>query len=68
MPRNNVIGTERLKISLDPQTKRVLGEIATLGIFGKNEAEVASHLLRDWIWTHREDFREYGIKLVRRKL
>lgn len=62
--RRNQIGTERRKLSLDPQTNRVLVEMAARGIYGKGPTEVASYVIRTWLRENREELKEFGISLV----
>jgi hypothetical protein len=64
--KRNEVATHRCELSLDPQTYRILGAMATLGLYGKNEAEVASFVLRTWLLANRSDLGSLGIKLVRR--
>jgi hypothetical protein len=58
--RNNV-GTVKLQPTVDATTDRVIGEMVQLGIHGTNKAEVASWILRHWIWSNQELLRENGI-------
>jgi len=53
----------KVALSLDPAKNSVLEELAGLGIFGKNKAEVASTILAQWIWDNEEKLRRQGIKL-----
>ncbi len=62
MPRNNRTPTVKVPLSLDPAKNGVLEELAGLGIFGKNKAEVASTILAQWIWDNEEKLRRQGIK------
>ena len=64
MKKRNEVRTERLQLSLDPHTYRVLGEMAEIGLYGKNEAEVASFLLRTWLLANRTELASLGITLV----
>jgi len=50
-------------LSLDPAKNGVLEELAGLGIFGKNKAEVASTILAQWIWDNEEKLRRQGIRV-----
>jgi hypothetical protein len=64
MSRRNRAGTVRVPLSLDPAKNRVLEELADVGIFGKNKAEVASAILAQWIWQNEEKLRRHGITLA----
>jgi hypothetical protein len=63
MPRRNRTSTVRVPLSLDPAKDRVLEQLARLGLFGKNKAEVASTILAQWIWDNEEKLRRHGIRL-----
>lgn len=63
MPRNNRTPTVKVALSLDPAKNGVLEELAGLGIFGKNKAEVASTILAQWIWDNEEKLHRQGIEL-----
>ncbi len=67
MPRRNRTPTVRVPLSLEPATNAVLEDLATLGIFGKNKAEVASALLAQWIWDNEDKLSRRGIQLPRKK-
>jgi hypothetical protein len=41
----NASGTEQVTLSLSEESVRVLRELAVLGIYGKNEAEVAGRFV-----------------------
>jgi len=66
MKKRNEVATHRCELSLDPHTYGILGAMAALGLYGKNEAEVASFVLRTWLLANRSDLGSLGIKLVRR--
>jgi Arc/MetJ-type ribon-helix-helix transcriptional regulator len=62
----NRVGTIRPKLSLDPQTSRVLDDMVGAGIYGKTQSEVASYLIRTWLRENREELKEFGIPLVKK--
>lgn len=64
--RENRIGTARPKLSLDEQTQRVLEDMVLAGIYGKTISEVASYLIRTWLREHREELKEFGVRLVKK--
>ena len=68
MPERNEVKTERLQLSLDVQTYRILTEMAAIGPYGKNEAEVGSFVLRTWILANRTELSELGIRISGRRL
>jgi|HubBroStandDraft_4_1064222.scaffolds.fasta_scaffold1249905_2 hypothetical protein len=67
MTRRNRTGTVRLLVSLDTSTDGILEDLACAGIFGKNKAEVALKIIREWIWSNEEKLTRHGIKLFKRK-
>lgn len=66
MKTRNEVGTKRLQLSLDPQTYRILNEMAGVGLYGKSEGEVGSFVLRTWILGNRRDLQDLGIRVIRR--
>lgn len=65
-PRNE-IGTKRLQLSLDPNTYRILTEMAGVGLYGKSEGEVGSFVLRTWILANRDVLGDLHIQVVRKR-
>jgi hypothetical protein len=63
MPRRNVIASKKLQVSVDATTDRVLEDMVPLGIHGKNKSEVASWIIREWIWHAQERLERNGIAL-----
>jgi len=66
MSRRNRTETIKVPLSLDPTTNVILEDLAHIGLFGKNKAEVASSILRDWIWRNEEKLERHGIRLTRK--
>jgi hypothetical protein len=66
MARRNRTATIKVPLSLDPTTNVILEELAHIGLFGKNKAEVACSILRAWIWANEEKLLRQGVKLVAR--
>ncbi len=64
MARQNGIPTVRLQVSLDAITDQVLQKMVPVGIHGKNKSEVASWILRQWIWHNQEDLSRVGVLIV----
>jgi hypothetical protein len=62
--RKNRVGTIKLPLSLDPTLNRVLEELASGGIFGKNKAEVAVSILWKWLWDNEDKLGRQGVRLV----
>ncbi len=63
MARKNAVGTVRFTVSVDPTTDSVLQRMVPLGLHGKNKAEVASWILREWIWHNKADLAGVGVQL-----
>jgi len=61
--RQNGVPTVRLQVSLDPTTDRILQLMIPLGLHGKNKSEVASWILREWIWHNQEVLARLGVPI-----
>ncbi len=61
--RTNKASTKRLSFSLDELTHRVLGEMGTIGLYGKNGGEAASYVIRTWLRENRAELQDMGIVL-----
>lgn len=61
------VETTKLQVTVDVVTDRLIGEIAELGIHGVNKAEVASSIIRMWLWENQGRLRDSGVqfKLMR---
>ena len=64
MSRQNGVPTVRLQVSLDATTDQVLQQLVPIGIHGKNKSEVASWIVRQWIWHNQEDLARVGVQIV----
>jgi hypothetical protein len=62
--RKNAIGTVRFSVSIDPTTDRVLQAMVPVGLHGKNKAEVASWVIREWIWHNQEALARIGVRIA----
>jgi len=67
MAARNRTGTIRMPVSLDVTTNRVLEDLARLGMFGKNRAEVALSIIRTWIWENEQKLDRQGVVLAKRQ-
>jgi hypothetical protein len=67
MPRNNRVSTVKLSLSLDATMDRVLEDLASAGILGKNKAEVAVGILWKWIWDNEDRLQRQGVSLVAKR-
>lgn len=59
----NVVKTAKLQISLDEVSDRLLQNMSEVGIFGKNRVEVASWIIREWIWHNQPNLERVGISV-----
>lgn len=66
MPHRNLISTVKVPISFDATTHRILEQLAKIGIFGKNTAQVAAAIVRTWIWENEEKLNRQGVALSRK--
>lgn len=66
MPRQNDVATCRVQVTLDINTERVIGDLASVGIYGTNKSEVAAAIIRSWLWDNQERLRINGILLTPR--
>jgi len=62
--RRNNIETHRLQLTVDDTTNRIVESMVPLGIHGANKAEVATWIIRTWIWENQQKLLQNGIKLA----
>jgi hypothetical protein len=62
--RQNSVPTVRLQVSVDGTTDGVLKQMVPIGLHGKNKSEVASWILREWIWHNQEDLGRVGVRIA----
>jgi hypothetical protein len=65
MARKNGIKTVKLQLTVDETTDRIIGNMVGLGIHGPNKAEVASWIIRTWIWENQSKLCNNGITLLK---
>ena len=46
--------TSKLQLTVDKTTERIIEEMIALGIHGTKKSEVATWIIRNWIWDHQE--------------
>jgi hypothetical protein len=63
MARRNGVPTVRVQVSIDANTDGVLERMVPVGLHGKNKSEVASWILREWIWHNQEDLARVGVQI-----
>jgi len=61
MARRNGVDTIKIQVSIDAVTDRVLQEM--IGLPGKSKGEVASWIIREWIWHGSEALERIGVSL-----
>jgi len=61
MRKRNRVATVRIQVSIDPITDGVLQRMVPLGLHGRNKSEVASWVLREWIWHNQEALARVGV-------
>ena len=59
----NRVPTRRIYLSLSNSAAAVLAQLGDMGILGKNETDVATWIVTDWIWRNQKDLAEQGIAL-----
>jgi len=57
------VPTVRLQVSVDATTDSVLQQMVPVGLHGRNKAEVASWILREWIWHNQADLARVGVQI-----
>jgi hypothetical protein len=65
--RKNGIAGGKIQCTIDQTTLRVLDKMVPLGLHGRNRAEVASWILREWIWHNQERLDRNGIMIRTQK-
>jgi hypothetical protein len=61
--KQNGVRTARIQISVDATTDQILERMIPVGIHGKTKAEVASWILREWIWHNQGDLARVGVQI-----
>jgi hypothetical protein len=62
--KRNGVGSEKLQVTVDKTTERIVSEMVGLGIHGQNKSQVAAWILRTWIWDNQDRLRQNVIALV----
>jgi hypothetical protein len=58
------VSTSKLQLTIDAATVRIIEDMIRVGIHGTTKAEVASWIIRNWIWSNQEQLRQNGISLA----
>jgi hypothetical protein len=48
-------------LRVNPATEQLLEQLAEKGLYGRNKAEVATFILREWTWNNTGKLKEHGI-------
>jgi len=65
MARRNSVKTVKLQLTVDETTDRIIGDMVGLGIHGPSKAEVASWIIRTWVWENQNKLGNNGITLLK---
>lgn len=65
MARRNGVKTVKLQLTIDETTDRIIGDMVGLGIHGPSKAEVASWIIRTWVWDNQSKLGNNGISLLK---
>lgn len=61
MAKRNSVETVKIQVSLDEVTDRILQRM--IGLPGKSKGEVASWIIREWIWHNPEALERIGVSI-----
>jgi len=63
MARKNRVESRTLLLRISPAMERLLEELAERGLYGRNKAEVASFILREWTWSSTVKLKDHGVEV-----
>lgn len=63
MPRENRVESRTLLLRISPAMEQLLEELAERGLYGRNKAEVASFILREWTWSSTGKLKDHGVEV-----
>ena len=61
MARENRVESLPLLLRISPATEQLLEQLAGKGLYGKNKAEVATFILREWTWSNTDKLKDHGV-------
>jgi len=61
MARENRVESRPLLLRISPATEQLLEQLAEKGLYGKNKAEVATFILREWTWSNTDKLKDHGV-------
>jgi len=50
-------------LRISPATQQLLELLAEKGLYGKNKAEVATFILREWTWSNTDKLKDHGVNV-----
>lgn len=50
-------------LRISPAMEQLLEELAERGLYGRNKAEVASFILREWTWSSTSKLKDHGVEV-----
>ncbi len=50
-------------LRISPAMEQLLEELAGRGLYGRNKAEVASFILREWTWSSTGKLKDHGVEV-----
>jgi len=63
MARENRVESLPLLLRISPATQQLLEQLAEKGLYGKNKAEVATFILREWTWSNTDKLKDHGVNV-----
>jgi hypothetical protein len=63
MARENRVESLPLLLRISPATEQLLEALAEKGLYGKNKAEVATFILREWTWSNTDKLKDHGVNV-----
>lgn len=63
MARQNRVESLPLLLRVSPATEQLLEQLAEKGLYGKNKAEVATFILREWTWSNTDKLKDHGVNV-----
>lgn len=63
MARENRVESLPLLLRISPATEQLLEQLAEKGLYGKNKAEVATFILREWTWSNTDKLKDHGVSV-----
>lgn len=61
MARENRVESRPLLLRISPAMEQLLEELAERGLYGRNKAEIASFILREWTWSNTGKLKDNGV-------